>query len=60
MIKVTSKTGVLRDCKVIRPMDEGQMIKIHYEDFDEQYDEWIDETSDRIDAKYRAKLNAYR
>lgn len=50
----------MRDCKVIRPMDEGQLIKIHYEGFDEQYDEWIDETSDRIDAKYRAELNAYR
>ena len=49
----------MRECTVLAKIDESQLIKIHYDGFDASYDEWIEETHERINEKFRAKPHTY-
>jgi hypothetical protein len=49
-VEVLSGTNMLRCCTVVN-QDQELGLKVHYDGFDAQYDEWISLTSSRISGK---------
>lgn len=45
---------------MIRCMDEAQLIRVTYDGYDEEHDEWVDETSDRVAVESRSEPHQYR